>query len=146
MRESGIAAAAQRAAVDSGVPAVPLRRLWIGVALAPAVWVVGGLAGYYLAARSCEPARGVPLPGTSRPTLVHIAFELAMAVVATIGLLTALGAMRETRHVERPGDAPAPGRAHFMALTGTVVSGLFLFGIVLMGFAGLVVDACRMGR
>lgn len=125
---------------------VPLRRLWVGVALAPAVWVVGGLVGYYLAARSCEVAHGVPLLGTSRPTLVHVLFELAMAILATIGLITALRATRETRHAERPGDAPSLGRAHFMALTGSVVSGLFLFGIVLTGFAGFVVDACRMSR
>ena len=148
MKQKGatLDATARRAAVDSGREPVALSRLWVGVALAPAVWVVGGLAGYYLAARSCEPAHGVPLMGTSHPTLVHILFELAMAVLATIGLVTSLNALRTTRHAERPGDSPAMGRAHFMALAGSIAGALFLFGIVLTGFAGFVVDACRMAR
>lgn len=134
-----------RAAVDSGRAGVPLRRLWVGVLAAPTVWVLAELVGYYLAARSCEGVTGgVPLMGTNAPALSHLVLQLLAAVAAAVGLWIALGSWRRSsRDDER---SAAAGRAHFMAFAGVVVSCLFLFGIVLFGFAGTVVRACSQAR
>lgn len=138
---------ARRVAVESGDPGVGLTRLWAGLLLAPGIWVVGELAGYYLAARSCELGHaGIPLTGTAQPRVTHIVLETLIALVAAAGVFVALGNWRATQHDPRPGDPPAPGRAHFMAFSGLVVSSLFLFGIVLFDFSGFVVNACSQAR
>ena len=138
---------ARRSAVESGSSPVRLRRLWLGLLLAPGVWVLGEILGYYLAARSCELSPGgVPLLGTAHPAVTHIVFEAIAAIIAALGFSIALTNWRESRYETSPGDAPAPGRAHFMAFTGLVVSALFLFGIVLFGVSGFVVNTCSQAR
>jgi hypothetical protein len=138
---------ARRVAVESGAPRVRLTRLWLGLLLAPGIWVVGELAGYYFAARSCELGHaGVPFRGTAHPAVTHIVLETIIALVAALGLFVAVRNWRETQHESRPGDAPAPSRAHFMAFSGLMVSALFLFGIVLFWFSGFVVNPCSQAR
>jgi hypothetical protein len=134
--------------VDVGSSPIRLKSLWLGLLLAPGGWLVGELVGYYLAARSCEPGpAGIPLAGTTYPATVHIVFELAVAIVAAIGVAIALSSWRRVRDDRESDDrelntSTAVGRARFMATTGLVVSALFLFGILLFGFSGFVVNAC----
>ena len=84
--------------------------------------------------------------GTAHPRVAHIVLETVLVLVAAAGVYIALGSWRATQHDPRPGDPPAPARAHFMAFTGLVVSVLFLFGIVLFDFSGLVVNTCSQAR
>jgi hypothetical protein len=141
-----IARGVESAAVNSGRAAVGLRRLWLGLLLAPGAWVVAELLGYVMAARSCEPpGAGVPLSGSDHPATAHLIIQAAAAIVAATGLILAVGNWRATRQ-GAPGEPPAPGRAHFMGFTGQIVSALFLFGILLFGFSGFVVDVCRQSR
>ena len=139
--------AARMAAVESGDAPVPLGRLWTGLLLAPGAWALGELAGYYLASRSCEPTLGgIPLAGTAYPATTHVVLQAAAAATAAVGVLMAWGSLRRVRRDGAAGEAPARGRAHFMALTGVLVSILFLYGIVLFGFSGFVVNACNQMR
>ena len=138
---------AEYLAVETGEPSIGLGRLWLGLLLAPGVWAFGELAGYYLAARSCEPGpAGVPLRGTAYPAVVHIGLETVAALVAALGVGIALSSWRRLRGECEPGDPPAAGRARFMASTGLVVSVLFLFGILLFGFSAFVVNPCSQAR
>jgi hypothetical protein len=121
--------------------------LWLGILLAPGGWLVGELVGYYLAARSCEPGpAGIPLAGTAYPATVHVVLELVVAIVAAFGLGIALSSWRRIRDEGEPDEPTATGRARFMAATGLVISALFLFGILLFGFSGFVVDVCSQAR
>ena len=133
--------------VETGASPVALKKLWLGVLLAPGAWLVGELVGYYLAARSCEPGpAGIPLAGTAYPAPVHIVLELVLAVVAAIGLGLALSSWRRLRDDCAPDEPTAAGRARFMAVTGLVTSALFIFGILLFGFSGFVVNSCSQAR
>jgi hypothetical protein len=138
---------ARVAAVTTGSSPIPLRRLWVGVALAPLIWITGEIVGYYFSSRSCEPmAGGIPLLGTARPALTHVLIELAAAIVAASGLFAALRSWRATRGLDKAGTPRAASRAHFMAFSGMALSGLFLLGILLFGFSGFVVNACSQAR
>jgi hypothetical protein len=134
-------------AVETGQAPIALARLWLGVVLAPGAWVLGELVGYYLAARSCEPGpAGIPLPGAANPVAAHVALETVAAIVAAIGLAIALSNWRRLRRDCKPDDPRAVGRARFMASSGTIISAIFLFGILLFGISGLVVNPCIQAR
>jgi hypothetical protein len=133
--------------VNTGESPIRLRALWLGILLAPGGWLVGELVGYYLAARSCEPGpAGIPLAGTAYPATVHVVLELVVAIVAAFGLGIALSSWRRLGDESEPDEPSAVGRARFMAATGLVISALFLFGILLFGFSGLVVNVCSQAR
>lgn len=126
---------------------LPVRtaRLWVGMLLAPVSWLVMELFGYYLAARSCEPAHGIPMSGTAYPQTVQALLGLVFVVASVIGLLTALGNWRALRQ-SGGAEPPEYGRARFMAFGGVLVSALFLLGIVLFGLPALIVNACSQAR
>jgi hypothetical protein len=133
--------------VETGSSPIRLRSLWLGLLLAPGGWLIGEIVGYYLAARSCEPGpAGIPLAGTAYPATVHVVFELVLAIVAAIGLGIALSSWRRVRDERGPDEPTAAGRARFMAVTGLITSALFLFGILLFGFSGFVVNSCSQAR
>ena len=132
------------------VESAPVRasRLWAGVLLAPAAWLVAELAGYYLAARSCEPVTGgVPMPGTVAPRVVQAVLAGVLALVAVAGLVLAIGNRRALEpHASASTGGTVRGRAHFMAMAGVIASALFLLGIVLFGLPPFFVNACSQVR
>jgi hypothetical protein len=129
------------------VPRVSLVRLWLGLLLAPAAWLVGEQLGYYVTARGCEPgAEGVPLPSPAHPAATVLVIEIAAAILAAIGLVIAVRSWRATRADDDSGKPAALGRAHFMAFTGMIASSLFLLGIVWFGFPAIAVNACNQVR
>ena len=123
------------------------RRLWLGVILAPGVWVLSELVGYYVAARSCERGpTGVPLPGATHVIAAHTVIVVIAAIIAAIGLIIAAGNWRATRESVDSDRSAAVGRAHFMSFVGVVGSGLFLWGIILFGISAPALNACSQAR
>jgi hypothetical protein len=102
------------------------RALWFGLLAAPLAWSLQELLGYGLSANACGATRAI---GT------------AETVVAVAALLVAGAALVVARSSARRVGAEG-GSDGFMAAGGTLVSGLFLFGIV-MNLAGyLLVPSC----
>lgn len=134
---------------ETGTNELPVghKRLWIGVLLAPAAWLLLEVVGYWFAARSCElSVGGVPMAGTAHPAVTHSVLSLAALVAAGAGLAVALGNWRAVRpHTEREG-APSWGRARFMSYGGVLLSVLFGGGIVLFGLPAFLVNACSQAR
>jgi hypothetical protein len=132
---------------SGGEAAVSRSRLWLGLVLAPAAWLIGEQLGYYATARGCEMSPGgVPLPRPSHPAATVLVIEIVAASLAAIGLLIAVRSWRATRFEDDAAKQAASGRAHFMAFTGMIASALFLLGIVWFGFPAIVVDACNQAR
>ncbi|HEY9226145.1 MAG TPA: hypothetical protein VIP11_05830 [Gemmatimonadaceae bacterium] len=129
-----------------GESTVSLSRLWLGLLIAPIVWLGGELLGYYITARACDPTGGIPMQSTSHPATAVLGVEIVAAALAAIGFVIALRSWRATRVA---GDVTPPvsvGRAHFMAFAGTITSALFFVGILWFGFPAIVVDACNQAR
>jgi hypothetical protein len=143
-------------------PPVRERRLWFGVLSAPAAWLVALLAGYAVASRGCEPApHGLHLRPVAGLNVVLIVLALVLLVV-TFGALwiardsfrTIDGACARRTAVETAPNDEDPhaagsnvwGRARFMAVAGVCVAALFAFGIVLFGFAPLVLSSCTQAH
>jgi hypothetical protein len=126
---------------------VGLKRLWVGVLLAPGAWVVCEGLGYVLAARGCEPgASPAGINGAVGPGIVQIVVALITLVLALGGLMIALGNWRAMQPPPTRVDSPEWGRAHFLAFGGLLMSILFAGGIVLFGIAPLFINACSQAR
>lgn len=134
-----------RDAYHEGRAPVSERRLWIGVLAAPLAWFTMELVGYSVAARGCDPSRGIPILGATSPSVMQVVLTIAFALIAAWGLLTAIGNWRAVGSAS--GDEPPEwGRAHFMSFGGTLASALFLLGIVLFGLPPFLVNACSQAR
>ena len=126
---------------------VGLKRLWVGILLAPGSWVFMELVGYYLASRGCNTEiEGVPLAGTAHPAVTQAILMAAGVIIAVIGLFIALGNWRAVQPSAQRGDTPEWGRAHFMSFGGVLVSTLFTVGIVLFGIPAFLLNACSFAR
>lgn len=124
------------------------RRLWAGLLLAPAAWLVAEVAGYYMASRSCEPgAPGLPLESFAAPRVAQVVLVLLTLAAAIVGLVLAVGSWRSlAAQGEAHGGPPEIGRARFMALAGVLVSVLFAGGLLLFGISAFLVNACSQAR
>jgi hypothetical protein len=133
---------------------VSLQRLWLGVLAAPVAWLILELLGYYLASRGCDPALGVPLAGPRRPAVVQVIVCVVGLGAALYGLLVAIGNWRAVQPQPSSNDdatadlerQAAWGRAHFMAFSGILASGLFGLGIVLFALPPFFINACSQAR
>jgi len=121
-------------------------RLWTGMLLAPAAWLLAELGGYFAVARGCEPGRpGVPLPAPGNPALAQALLAMLLAVAAAIGLVVAVGNYRALP-ARRAADAPAiEARTRFMAVGGMLVSILFLLGLLFFALPPMLVG-CAQAR
>jgi hypothetical protein len=124
-------------------PPVGLTRLWLGVLTAPAAWLLMEIAGYYLAARNCEPAiGGVSVGRAIHASTTQVALDAVAIIAAVSGLWVSVGSWRAFRSMPDRHTSPAWGRARFLALIGVLTSALFLGGIVLFGLSPLLVSPC----
>ncbi len=125
------------------------RALWFGLYGAPAAWSVQVLVGFAMSAHGCYP-RAIPLAspviGVRAIALLVTAVAAGLAIAAGV---TALVSWRTTRE-EMDGREEAlleigDGRTRFMALSGVLVSILFLLAIGLSYLSIAVVPPCTYG-
>lgn len=112
-------------------PAAGGAGLWLRLWLAPAAWVVVGLVGYLLVARSCEGENGLRAYGVAHPALV-------VALLAGAGGLASAYAFVHGRSR----DGQASGRVRFVAFAGLLASSLFVLAFVYLVVPTFLVDAC----
>jgi hypothetical protein len=122
--------------VDPGT-AIPdarhLRALWIGLLLAPIAFLINLELAYALVPTACSSRNEVPVH------LVH----LACLLLTIYGLMTAWRSWKVTG-ATWPGEQGDPlSRSRFMALTGMLVSGMFLLVIVAQWIPTFVLDPCQ---
>jgi len=128
----------------AGLPA-----LWFGLFGAAAAWSVQELASYALLAHACYPS-WYPLaaPVTSAAWPFAAVVSLAALLVSVAAVLTALRAWRHTRLGRAEAKAHhaevGEGRVSFMALSGVLVSSIFLSNIVMNAIVLFVVPPCAM--
>ncbi|HTI63445.1 MAG TPA: hypothetical protein VL524_08035 [Gemmatimonadaceae bacterium] len=146
-----------------GAAPIPRSRLWRGLYLAPLAWAVAFAIGYVLVSRSCEGDNGMHARGIPGFRWIDLGVAVVMACVAAVGLLTALGSLREARQRPAPDDrelevsagaidpeargtTPWWGRERFMARAGVIGSSLFLAGTLLFVIPPLVLNVCSQAR
>lgn len=121
-------------------------RLWVGMLMAPAAWVVAGLAGYLLVSRSCEPgSNGLGLSGFREPATVLVYVAGVMLLLSIAGLLAAESSRRAGAAVHLEGESAhrhAGGMTRFLAVAGIFTSALMVGGIVLFGVPAFLLQAC----
>ncbi len=125
---------------------VSLAALWFGLFAAPVVWSLQMLVLYPVVAHGCFPRdHPLSLPVYSTDPVVLLVSFVAL-VVASAAALVALRSWRSTRAEDHAGEdhllETGEGRSRFMALGGMLLSGLFLFGILLNGLPFLLLGPC----
>ena len=126
---------------------VPLRTLWFGIFGAPLAWALQLIAGYSLVAHNCFP-KDVPLnaPAFGPARMTAVIVTAALVLVALGALAAAIHSWREMRHhhdAERGGVLEVTaGRARFMAFGGILLSGIFLFGLLMSAVPLLTSSLC----
>jgi hypothetical protein len=116
------------------------RRLWLGVLLAPAAWMVAEGVGYVLVSRLCEPASR--LASSTADTHAKIAQAVVCGLcllIAVAGLFVAIENWREVRAA----TGPREGRMMFMAVGGAFTSAVFAMGIVMFAAPSFIVNVCN---
>lgn len=108
------------------------------------------MVGYAVTSHGCFP-RSLPLTSPIFTGLRTVAFMITLVatIVAIAAGLTALVSWRRTKH-EMSGTEHAllevgEGRTRFMALSGVLVSALFLLAIVMSFLSIAVVPPCTYG-
>ncbi|HEY2376695.1 MAG TPA: hypothetical protein VGH98_12030 [Gemmatimonadaceae bacterium] len=137
--------------IDAGTERIPVsqRRLWFGVLIAPAAWIIALIVGYLLVSRGCDIApnglRGRPV---ASPGVVQVVFGVAFTVLALGSLWAARGSYRAIVASRPPGQSTRVewDRARFMALVGILVASIFAFGIALIAIAPLMLNACMQAH
>lgn len=126
---------------------VGLGALWFGLFGAAAAWSIQELVGYAVIAHACY-ASWRPLPGSSIGGVWTIALVVSLLtlLVAAAAALTAHRSWRRTRQEHRSAERrqleAGEGRVRFMALSGLIVSSIFLFNIVMNTIVLFLVPAC----
>jgi len=124
--------------------------LWFGLFGGPAAWSLQLLINYPLMAHACYPGK-LPLgtPTSGRAWAVAVAINALMILITLAAGATAISTWRRSR-----GELAAeprgllenrPARTHFMAYAGMLVSGLFLFALIMSAMPLFIVPACSYG-
>jgi hypothetical protein len=114
--------------------------MWMGLFVAPAAWAGQHVAGVSLQIARCHDLAAGASPGLPVDTITLI-IGIVAAVLATVGLLAAIGAWLSARDVDDD-DAPPAGRIHFMGVIGMTISPLFLAMIVMSSAGGIAIMEC----
>ncbi len=117
--------------------------LWFGVIAAPVAWAVQGLFGWYVGGANCVNGS---LAGGSSLQVAATIIGIAAAIVAVVGIVTSLRNWRSSGEPTRLATVEGHTRNQYIAAAGTLVSGIFLLGIVWAGVGGVIVNACGSAR
>lgn len=126
---------------------VPLSVLWFGLFGAPAAWALQSIADYALVSHFCMP-NDVPLaqPTFGGVRVIALVVSVLCIVTAVAALFTAIHAWQATRHghggEHRHVAEVGEGRARFMALAGILVSGIFIYGVVMNALPLVTLPIC----
>jgi hypothetical protein len=126
---------------------INLGTLWFGLVAAPLAWSVQMLASSALVGRDCYPHEiplATPLWRGLWPVLLGIC--LVCIAVAISGGVTALRSWQQTRQ-EHPDSVHGlltrgEGRTRFMAMSGVLISLLFLLALLFSSGAVFAVSLC----
>lgn len=126
---------------------IGLPTLWFGLFGAPAAWAAQLISNYALMAHFCYP-RDTPLAsptfGAVRAVAIVISALLLLVGVAALAVaLRSWNAMRSPRRAEhQPPMEIAEARTLFMATAGILVSGIFVYGLIMAGIPLITMPAC----
>jgi hypothetical protein len=113
---------------------------WFGVLGPPFAWALQHIAGYSVGLADCpDNTRGA---GWSVPVdALTIAIGGLTAIVAGLGGVAALAALRATRGVDES-ETPPAGRIHFLAMIGITITPLFLAMIAMSSAGAIAATGC----
>jgi hypothetical protein len=138
---------------------VSLWRLWFGLFAAPAAWAIQLISNYALLAHFCFPAdKPLAAPTFSGVRVAAITISAALLLVALTALFVANRARHAThsetrnekgqgerqREREKNGADVGHGRTRFMAMAGILVSGIFIYGILMAGLPLVTMNPCTL--
>ncbi|PRY07911.1 hypothetical protein [Paraburkholderia sp. BL25I1N1] len=135
-------------AEPSAVPTLPMRRVLVGLLVAPCAWLAQTVITETLAAQSCYPL-DQPLSSPALPWM-----RSALVVISVLCLAAgAFGALTAWRNVRRFRAAKegAPGGTGqrrsgldaFLTRIAVMCSGLFLFALIATDIALALVSPCK---
>jgi hypothetical protein len=108
---------------------------WIGVLVAPLVWALQHVVGYFIATAQCGDGR------VTRLGISNTVWELALLGCAALAVVAAEAAAIAVFRATRGEDAEQ-SRLHFFATAAVVANVLFLAIILMDGFASGLEKAC----
>ena len=114
--------------------------MWFGLLAAPFAWAGQHVAGVALTIGRCHDNTAGPDWGIPVDTVAAIV-TAAAALVAVLGLLSAIAAWRSAREAD-DSDPPPAGRVHFLGIVGLAISPLFLAIILMSGLGTLFLSEC----
>jgi hypothetical protein len=112
------------------------RRLWFGVLVPPAAWIVQGLSGWFFGARMCG---GLP-PGAIRTALGLI------GAVAVAAALAGMSVSRDNWREARAGGLTAEDGFGFLAFGGIFIGATFAMGTGWATLSALLIRSCGAMR
>ena len=124
--------------------------LWFGLFGGPVAWSLQLLINYPLAAHFCYP-KNLPLAAPTYDGMWVTAVVVnGLMILLTLGAgATAIISWRTSRdNIVGPHDAlleDGTGRVRFMAYAGMLVSGLFLFALIMSAMPLFIVPVCSYG-
>ncbi len=121
--------------------------LWFGIFGAAAAWSIQELASYAIVTHACYPSRQpLLLPAMSGAWTVTLLLSLLMLLVGLAAGFTAYRAWRRTRLVQSDAEEYqleiGEGRVRFMALSGVIMSSIFLLNLVMNASVLFMVPPC----
>lgn len=128
---------------------VSLAALWFGLFGAPAAWSLQLLADYPTDAHGCFPhlyPLAAPTIGNGPLSTILVAISIAAVLMSAGALFVSLKSYRATRG-ETGGEAHhlldvGEGRTRFMALSGVMLSTLFLLATLVHAASLLLLPGC----
>jgi hypothetical protein len=121
--------------------------LWFGLFGAAVAWTIQELAGAAIIGHACYPSWQPRFTPTSSGVWT-ITLVISFAMLA-LGLAAGLTAYRSWRRTSQKHSEPGArhldvgeGRARFMALSGTIVSGILLFNLIMNALVLFLVPPC----
>ena len=126
---------------------VGLPALWFGLFGAPAAWAAQLISNYALLGHFCYP-RATPLasPTFGGTRALAIVVSAVLLLAATAALFVALHSWQETRYRRRAEHHEVAevgeGRTRFMAMSGILVSGIFVYAVLMTGIPLFTMQVC----
>jgi hypothetical protein len=114
--------------------------MWFGLFAAPFAWAAQHVTGVLLTIGQCHDNAAGPDWQVHVDTWA-IVVTAAAALIASLGLLSAVLAWRSTRDADDD-DPPPAGRVHFLGIVGLAISPLFLAIILMSGLGTIFLPQC----